>query len=41
MSIIQDYWNTWLAGETTDKEVDAYIRMPLHIWYQNINRFIF
>ena len=26
MSIIQDYWNKWLAGETTDKEVDAYIR---------------
>lgn len=26
MSIIRDYWNNWLAGETTDKEVDAYIR---------------
>jgi hypothetical protein len=26
MSIIQDYWSKWLAGETTDKEVDAYIK---------------
>ena len=26
MSIIKDYWSKWLAGETTDKEVDAYIR---------------
>lgn len=26
MSIINDYWNKWLAGEATDKEVDAYIR---------------
>ena len=26
MSIIEDYWSKWLAGETTDKEVDAYIR---------------
>jgi hypothetical protein len=26
MSIIKDYWSKWLAGETTDKEVDGYIR---------------
>jgi hypothetical protein len=26
MSIIKEYWHEWLAGETTDNEVDNYIR---------------
>ena len=26
MSIINDYWREWLTGESTDTEVDAYIR---------------
>lgn len=29
MNMIKDYWQTWLAGETTDHEVDAYIHSSL------------
>ena len=35
MGIIKDYWQKWLAGETTDNEVDTYIRSSFnHLVYE-------